>query len=320
MLAQSWVVAPASPNAELISQLFWFTLVLATVVFILVEGLLIYSALRFRRRAPLPAHEPPQIHGNTRLEVMWATVPALILIGLFGITVTRLGELSQIPSDDPNALRIAVTGRQFSWEFDYGASGVKSTNELRIPTGRPLVFEVTSMDVIHSFWVPDLYGKIDANPGRINRISFSARQPGTYRGVCAELCGAGHSDMLFRVEAMGPAEFEQWLEQQRTGAPPPVPPGGAGDPAQGRNLVAQKGCGACHVIAGVPGAVGTVGPNLAGVATRNPIAGSVPNGGPDDLKAWILDPPSLKPGTQMPNLGLSDTEATHIVAFLQTLR
>src|SRR5215203_1573176 len=126
--AQPWVVAPASDGAEIISQLFWFTLVLATIVFVLVEGLLIYSSLRFRRRAPLPIHEPPQIHGNTRLEVMWATVPALILIGLFGISVTRLGEISQIPSNDPNALRIAVTGRQFQWEFQYGDSGVKSTN------------------------------------------------------------------------------------------------------------------------------------------------------------------------------------------------
>src|SRR3954470_7596953 len=106
--AQSWVVSPASDNAEVISQLFWFTLVLATIVFVLVEGLLIYSSLRFRRRSPLPVHEPPQIHGNTRLEVMWAAVPALILVGLFGITVSRLGDISQIPND-PNALHIGVT-------------------------------------------------------------------------------------------------------------------------------------------------------------------------------------------------------------------
>src|SRR6266403_2749122 len=103
--AQPWIVAPASDGAEIISQLFWFTLVLATIVFVLVEGLLIYSSLRFRRRSPLPVREPPQIHGNTRLEVMWATVPALILIGLFGITVSRLGDLSQIPTS-PDTLHI----------------------------------------------------------------------------------------------------------------------------------------------------------------------------------------------------------------------
>src|SRR5262245_46321990 len=207
--AQSWVVNPASDTAEIVSQLFWFTLVLAGIVFMLVEGLLIYSSLRFRRRAPLPVHEPPQIHGNTRLEVMWATVPALLLIGLFGITVTRLGEISQLPTRDPNVLRIAVTGRQFQWEFAYGDTGVKTTNALTIPMGRPLIFEVTSVDVIHSFWVPDLAGKIDANPGRINRITFTARQPGEFRGVCAELCGAGHAGMLVRVMGVSPGEWQQ---------------------------------------------------------------------------------------------------------------
>src|SRR6195256_2760379 len=222
--AQPWVVAPASDGAEIISQLFWFTLVLATIVFVLVEGLLIYSSLRFRRRAPLPLHEPPQMHGNTRLEVMWATVPALILVGLFGITVSRLGDMSQLPTD-PSTLHISVTGRQFQWDFAYGTSGVKSTNDLHIPVGTPLVFDVTSIDVIHSFWVPDLYGKIDANPGRVNRITFKAKQPGEYRGVCAELCGAGHGGMLFRVTAVTQTDFQQWLQTQQGGAAaqPPAP-------------------------------------------------------------------------------------------------
>src|SRR5437899_3366701 len=155
---------------------------------------------------------------------MWATVPALILIGLFGITVSRLGDLSQIPTD-PNTLHISVTGKQFQWEFAYGSSGVKS-NDLHIPVGTPLVFDVTSTDVIHSFWVPDLYGKIDANPGRVNRITFRANKPGEYRGVCAELCGAGHGAMLFRVEAVTQGEFQQWLQQQQAapGAPGAVAP------------------------------------------------------------------------------------------------
>jgi cytochrome c oxidase subunit 2 len=320
--AQPWVVAPASDGAEVISQLFWLTLVLATIVFVLVEGLLIYSSLRFRRRAPLLTHEPPQIHGNTRLEVMWATVPALILIGLFGITVSRLGDLSQIPTD-PNTLHIGVTGRQFQWDFAYGNSGVKTTNDLHIPVGTPLVFDVTSTDVIHSFWVPEMYGKIDANPGRVNRITFKAKQVGEYRGVCAELCGAGHSGMLFRVQAVTQGDFQQWLQQQQTGAPaaPPAAAGGAALVDAGKTLIAQKGCGACHVIPGVPGATGTIGPSLAGVASRTRIAGgAVPNNGPDDLKKWIMNPPALKPGTAMPNLGLSDDEATKIVAYLETLK
>ncbi|MBV9897644.1 MAG: cytochrome c oxidase subunit II [Chloroflexi bacterium] len=367
--AQPWPVAPSSDGAEQISQLFWFTLVLATIVFILVEGLLIYSSLRFRRRTPLPTQEPPQIHGNTRLEVMWATVPALILIGLFGITVTRLGELSQIPTD-PNLMHISVTGRQFSWEFGYGNSGVKTTNDLHLPTGQQIVFDVTAVDVIHGFWVPDLFGQIDANPGRINHITFTANQVGEFRGVCAMLCGAGHSGMLFRVTTQAPADFQTWLQQQQSGAAapaapvpnpaaspsaapvvpapaaspgvqpsvlpavspapvpgapapanPPQPAPGGGDPAVGAQLIQQKGCGGCHTIPNIPGANGTIGPNLAGVASRNRIAGgAVPNNGPNDLKAWIMNPPGLKPGTIMPNLGLTDQEATNIVAYLETLK
>ena len=367
--AQPWPVAPASDGAESISQLFWFTLVLAAIVFILVEGLLIYSSLRFRRRNPLPAAEPPQIHGNTRLEVMWAAVPALILIGLFGITVTRLGELNQIPTD-PGIMHISVTGQQFSWTFQYGNSGVKTTNDLHLPVGQQIVFDVTSTDVIHAFWVPDLFGQIDANPGRINHITYTANQVGEFRGVCNMLCGAGHSGMLFRVTTQAPGDFQTWLQQQQSGAggaPAPVPnpqaspsaspavpaggtaagqtppqapgpspapaPGapapanppqpapGGGDPALGAQQIQQKGCGACHTIPGIPGANGTIGPNLGGVASRTRIAGgAVPNNGPQDLKAWIMNPPALKPGTIMPNLGLTDEEATNIVAYLEALK
>ena len=367
--AQPWPTAPASDAAGQMSELFWFTLVLAGIVFVLVEGLLIYSSLRFRRRSALPTVEPPQIHGNTRLEVMWASVPALILVGLFGITVTRLGELSQIPTD-PKVMHISVTGRQFSWEFGYGNSGVKTTNDLHLPVGQQVVFDVTAVDVIHAFWVPDLWGQIDANPGRVNHITYTPNQAGEFRGVCAMLCGAGHSGMLFRVTTVSAGDFQAWLQQQAGGAPaaaapvpkpgappppaptpavpapaaapgaqppvqpaaspapggpvpanPPVPATGGGDPAQGAALIQQKGCGGCHTIPGIPGANRTVGPNLAGVASRPRIAGgAVPNNGPDDLKRWIMNPPALKPGTIMPNLGLTDEQATHIVAYLETLK
>lgn len=218
--AQPWVVSPQSNNAEIISQLFWFTLVLAVVVFVLVEGLLIYSSLRFRRRAPLPTGEPPQIHGNTRLEVMWAIVPALILIGLFAITVSRLGEISRIPT---TGLYVTATGQQFAWDFGYSEAGIHTTNDLRIPVGTPVIVDVTAKDVIHSFWVPELYGKMDAIPGRTNRISFQARSEGEFRGVCAELCGAGHAGMLFRVQAMPQDQFTQWVQDQQAAAAPAAP-------------------------------------------------------------------------------------------------
>jgi cytochrome c oxidase subunit 2 len=314
--AAPWPVSPNSDNAEIISQLFWFTLVLAVVVFVLVEGLLIYSSLRFRRRGPIPDHEPPQIHGNTRLEVMWAIVPALILIGLFGITVSRLGVISRTPT---TGLYLTATGQQFSWDFGYTDAGFHTTNDLEIPVGTPVIIDVTSKDVIHAFWVPDLYGKIDAIPGRINRISFQANQPGQFRGVCAELCGSGHAGMMFRVTALSQDDFNTWLQQQQSGGPPSS--GGAGSPDQGKAIIAQQPCGTCHIIPGIPGANGTVGPNLAGVASRTTIAGgAVPNNGPDDLKKWILNPPAVKPGTTMPNYNLTDDQATQIVAYLETLK
>jgi cytochrome c oxidase subunit 2 len=218
-------------------------------------------------------------------------------------------------------MRITVTGRQFQWEFDYPEANVRvSDGSLRIPVGRPLVFDVTSEDVIHSFWVPDLYGKIDANPGRVNHIWFQAREPGMYRGVCAELCGGGHANMLFQVEAMPEPAFQQWLQDARSGMTRGAP-GGGDVVAQGGAAIQRAGCGSCHTIPGIQGASGTIGPNLGGIASRRTIAGgAVPNNGPDDLKKWILDPPSLKPGTAMPNLHLSEEQATAIAAFLQTSR
>jgi cytochrome c oxidase subunit 2 len=247
---------------------------------------------------------------------MWAIVPALILIGLFGITVSRLGVLSRTPT---TGLYVTATGQQFSWDFGYSDAGIHTTNDLHIPVGTPVIVDVTSKDVIHSFWVPDLYGKIDAIPGRTNRISFEARQPGEFRGVCAELCGSGHSGMTFRVTALPPADFTTWVQQTQAGGPPP--PAGGASPDEGKAIIMQQPCGTCHVIPGVAGANGTIGPSLAGVAGRTTIAGgAVPNTGPDDLKKWILNPPAVKPGTAMPNYNLTEAQASAVVAYLETLK
>ncbi len=319
--AAPWPLDPSSPTSRAISELFWLTLIIAAIVFLLVEGLLIFSSLRFRRRSPHPTQEPPQIHGNTRLEVMWAIVPALILIGLYGMSVRTLGVLNDTPS---SGVHVQVTAQQFQWNFSYTDSGVQTVNDLHIPAGVPIIFDVTSKDVIHSFWVPELHGKIDANPGRVNHIWFQADKLGEYRGACAELCGPGHAGMLFTVTAVSQSDFDQWLQSQKSGGATAASgqvAGGAAAADAGKQLIAQKGCGSCHMIPGVSGAVGTVGPNLGGVAGRTKIAGgAVSNAGPDDLKKWIVDPPSLKPGTAMPKLGLTDDEATKIVAYLETLK
>lgn len=319
--AEPWVASSASDSIQLINQLFWLTLVLAGVVFVLVEGLLIYSALRFRRRAPLPTREPPQIHGNTRLETMWAVVPALILVGLFGLSIRTMDALASTP---PDAARVRVEASQFSWSFTYANEGVESTDKLVLPVNRPVAFDVTARDVIHSFWVPELGGKIDAMPGKITVMHFTPRKTGKFRGVCAELCGAGHATMLFEVEVRSEGEFAAWIAEQKGGPAAPAAGGAVASPADadaGRQLVASKACGGCHVIPGVAGAAGMVGPSLAGVGQRTQIAGgAVRIGGVEDMKKWVQNPAQVKPGTAMPNMGLTDDEAGKVAAFLSTLR
>jgi cytochrome c oxidase subunit 2 len=316
LAAEPWVTAPASRNVGQLSELFWLTLVLAGIVFILVEALLIYSSLRFRRRSPVPAVEPPQIHGNTRLEVMWAIVPAVILIGLFGVSVQTLGATSTPP---PDAMRVEVQAFQFAWQFHYPDQDVDSTGELRIPVGRAVVFDVTARDVIHSFWVPQLFGKIDAVPGRTNRTWTQADVPGTFRGVCAELCGAGHDGMFFTVQAVSEDEFNSWIEQLKSGASAAGGSGSDAQVAQGKQLFQSKGCVGCHTLAAVPGASGTTGPDLDGVgthaATRKPgmSAADYINESIDNPTAFTV--PGFPAGV-MPKIEMTDDERAALVALL----
>jgi cytochrome c oxidase subunit 2 len=316
LAADPWVTAPASRNVGQLSELFWLTLVLAGIVFVLVEALLIYSSLRFRRRTPAPAVEPPQIHGNTRLEIMWAIVPAVILIGLFGVSVQTLGNTSTPP---PNAMVVEVQGFQFAWQFHYADQNVDSLNELRIPVGRPVVFDVTARDVIHSFWVPELFGKIDAVPGRTNQTWTQAEVPGTFRGVCAELCGAGHAGMFFTVQAVSEDEFNAWIEQLKSGGA--VAAGGGSDAAvaQGKQLFVSKTCVGCHTLAAVPGATGTTGPDLDGVGTR--AATRKPGMSAEDyIRESIHTPGAFTvpnyPAGVMPTIQMTDDELSALVALL----
>lgn len=314
-------LTPASPQARLQADLFWVTLGIALVILVVVEFLLIYTSLRFRKRAGGPEIEPPQIHGNTRLEVMWSILPAVILVSLFVISVRTMANLGSAP---PNARHIQVVGRQFSWEFTYPDAQVKTTNDLRLPVGEPVVLDVTSQDVIHSFWVPDLGGKIDAIPGITNHNTFTPERTGTFRGVCAELCGAGHANMLFTVTVMEKGEFESWLQEGAAAAAQQQVQLAAGpNPDVGKRLLVEKGCGACHTIAGVAGMEGKVGPELTHVATN--AAGRKPGMDAEAyLRESIQEPAAFTvpgfPAGVMPKLPMSDQELASIVAYLMTLK
>jgi cytochrome c oxidase subunit II len=219
---------------------------------------------------------------------------------------------------DPNVLTIEVIGHQFWWEVRYPQHGVATANEIWMPAGEPVRFVVHAPDVIHSFWIPQLHGKMDMIPGRINELWVRADEPGTFRGQCAEYCGMGHALMAFWVQALPPAEFRAWVERRRIVAPDP--PGAT--IAFGREVFFSAGCGHCHATRGAPLApqLGTVGPDLTDLAARRTLAAGTLANTREALADWIADPLRIKPGSRMPPTALPPTEMNALLDYLETLR
>jgi cytochrome c oxidase subunit II len=267
---------------DLLVPIFW----IALAVFVVVEGVLIYSVVRFRRRPD--SGIPTQIHGNTTIEIAWTIAPALILLVIAVLTFRTQAIQAVQP---PDALKIQVVGHQWWWEFRYPDQSVVTAGDIYVPVGRDVTLELMSQDVIHSFWMPKLAGKTDAIPGKTNRLSFQAEQPGIYRGLCAEFCGEQHAVMRFRVVAVAPDVFDSWLQQHATAPPPP--------PESAKQIFLQKGCVGCHSISGFPEAVGKTGPNLTFFGSRETIAGGALPNTPDNLRLWLHDPGAVKVGNIM---------------------
>lgn len=196
----------ATLEAVMIDRLFNIMLGIAAAIFLLVEGVLLYAVLRFRRRKGREGEGLP-LHGSNRLELAWTFIPALIVFWLAAVSGQVIFQLDATPQDP---LRVRVVARQFSWQFEYPEHGVTSS-ELNVPVGQPVVLELISMDVIHSFWVPAFRLKEDALPMRETRLNFTASAVGEYPVVCAELCGAGHAQMRTRVLVLNPDAFDSWL-------------------------------------------------------------------------------------------------------------
>ena len=308
--APQTTLKPEGPVARKIDGLFYLTIGIAAFVFVLVEVGVVYLVWRYRHRDDRP--EPVQVHGNTRLEITWAVIPALLLLVVAVPTFKTIFELARTPKDP---IQVTVTGHQFWWQFDYPQYGITTANEVHMPTGRNVEFTVRSADVIHSFWIPRLSGKHDAEPGRSAQISMSADKPGVYLGQCAEFCGLSHANMRLRAFAQTPADFDQWVAAQK--APPPTPTPGT-PAADGLALFSVKGCSGCHTVNGI--STGMVGPNLTHVYGRSAFAGDTFDMTPDNLRVWLRDPPGVKPGSDMPNLGLSSADITSIVAYMETLK
>ncbi len=304
------ILAPVSPKGRAEADLFWFILLITAGVFVLVETLLLYAVVRFRARDPQAI--PPQIHGNNALEISWTTATALGLAVIFAMTWRTMAATSAPQVD---ALPVKVIGHQWWWEFQYPTLGITTANELVIPVGRPVRMIVTSADVIHSFWVPQLGGKMDAIPGRENVLWLQSDVEGIYHGQCAELCGISHANMRLQVRVVSDAEFQRWVEAQRVPAAQPADPLAQ----RGYQIFLSKACVGCHTIEGTP-AKGNVGPNLTHVGSRTTIAAGLLENTPENLALWLDNPPAVKPGSLMPRLGLTSEEIQALVAYLSSLK
>jgi cytochrome c oxidase subunit II len=307
---------PAGPQAERISDLTWLMTGLGTAVFLAVVGFLFFALRRGSQRVENASG--PEVEKQLR-RGLGAFVAATTVILLFLLIYNFQTGRALAEFAEPDALTIRVTGHQWWWEVEYldpqPHRRFITANEIHIPVGRRVRVEMTSRDVIHSFWAPNLHGKLDLIPGYTGSTVIQADEPGVYMGRCAEFCGLQHARMDFRIIAESPRQFAAWYENQLKPAPAPA------DSLQhaGSEVFLGKPCVLCHSVRGTP-AGGRLGPDLTHLATRTTIgAGTLPNTR-GHLGGWVLDPQSIKPGVRMPPNQLSSDELHALLAFLESLR
>jgi cytochrome c oxidase subunit 2 len=311
------IFSPVSTPAKWIFDLSLLVLAVTTAIFVIVFSLLAYSVVRFRKRTDDDGREPPQIYGSNQVELAWTVIPALIVLTLF-LSAARVIAGIQGPSRPANEIEVVAIGHQFWWEFRYPALNVVTANELHVPVSdashpTPTFITLKSADTDHSFWVPRLAGKTDLIPNRINSTWIDPHETGLYLGQCAQYCGTQHAKMLLRVYVQTPDEFSRWVQEQRQ-------PAKTNDiVTAGQRIFETTSCINCHTVAGTA-ANGRFGPDLTHLMSRDTIAsGAVPNT-PANLRRWIQDPSSLKPGCKMPAMELSDQDIAAVTAYMETLR
>lgn len=304
------ILEPAGPSARRIEGLWWLLLWVSIVVFVVVIALI--AAAIWRRRGGTGKVERLEPRwGEPFILVAGVLVPALILAGVFVVSVR---DLNAIGSDDREpTLTIEVVGHLWWWEARY-PDGVVTANELHIPVGENVRFEITTEDVIHSFWIPELAPKLDMIPGRTNAFVVQADRPGRYRGQCAEFCGIQHAHMAFFVIAQPRAAFDAWLRNE---AAPAVEPASA-DAARGLTVFLDSACAGCHTVRGTS-ANGTLGPDLTHLASRETLAADTLPNTRGNLERWVADPQSVKPGAAMPPIELSPEELQALLDYLEGL-
>lgn len=310
------IFAPAATPAHSIFTLSIFVLVITAAIFLVVAGLLAYVLIRYRQREQDADAEPAQIYGSNQIELSWTVIPILIVVVLF-LSTARIVLGTESAPKPATALDVVAIGHQYWWEFHYPSLGITTANELHVPTSiatspTPTYLELSSADTDHSFWVPRLAGKTDLIPNRINRMWIDPSTPGLYLGQCAQYCGVEHAKMLLRVYVQSPADFARWVEQQKQ---PGVQDARV---AEGRSIFENNTCANCHAITGTRGK-GRFGPDLTHLASRDTLASGIVANTAANLKVWIDNPDTFKPGSLMPPMHLSGHDMDALVAYLDTL-
>jgi cytochrome c oxidase subunit 2 len=311
------IFSPVATPSQSIFSLSMFVLAITGGIFVVVGGLIFYAAVRFRQRPDDDGSEPPQIFGSNQIELSWTIIPVLIVVVLFLATARMIFAIQDAPKP-AGALEVTVVGHQFWWEFRYPALHITTANELHIPVSdsdasRPTYMKLTSADVMHSFWMPRLAGKVDVIPNRINELWMDPHTPGLYEGQCAQFCGVQHAKMLLRVYVDTPGQFAAWVKQEQQP--------GAQDPAvaAGRHEFESQACVNCHAITGTS-ARGQFGPDLTHLASRKTIASGAADNTTENLERWIADPDQIKPGALMPSMHLTPDQVREITEYLNTLQ
>jgi len=314
---QPTIFTPVSTPAFIIREIAFFVLGITAAIFVLVGGLGVYSMIRFRRPRSDDGAEPPQVYGSRQIELAWTVVPILIVVVLFFVTARYIWGIEH-RAQEADALEVTIVGHQWWWEIRYPKLGIVTANELHLPVSdavRPMPAYLTleSADVIHSFWIPQLAGKMDVIPNKVNRLWVDPRRTGTFVGQCAEYCGLQHGGMLLLVTVHTADDFARWTTEQQASAPD------APAAAAGRELFSSLACISCHTVRGTP-ANGVFGPDLTHLMSRSTIAAGVIQNTPKTLRAWVEDPESIKPGALMPAMKLSGEEVDKVTAYLLTLK
>ena len=301
------------PEARRIAGVSWLMFGLAAVVYVVVAGFIVMAIVRGRRRrddSSKPEREP-----KDDTFIWWGGIiaPVVILAVLAVVTIQTTQDLRAVEEGE---LRIQVTAKRWWWDVRYPDAGVATASEIHIPVGRPINIELTSDNVIHSFWVPQLAGKVDTIPGQVNHLRLKATEPGTYRGACAEYCGIQHANMSYLVIADEPAEFDRWLTRRTSGAG--LAPGSE-QAARGQVVFNREACAGCHAVRGTQ-ATATIGPDLSNFGERQSIGSLAAPNTPENLSRWITEPEKVKPGNLMPPTALSPDDLAAVVAYLEGLK